>query len=140
MSKEIKDRLTVVEKVYHQPFGKRAVLTQSKFTRGLETKQQPYVRYMEATEEWQVLDTGWLGDDVGHLILQNNEEVSRQVNPTEEEREAVAKRVIELGYTESEIWLVPPGESMRGQPNRPQYLRYRCRHGTAEFTLTLIPK
>lgn len=142
MSKEIKDRLTVVDKVYHQPFGKKAVLTQSKFTRGLDSKHQLYVRYLEATEEWQRLDTGWLGDDVGHLVIQNDEEVNRQVNPTDAEQEAVAKRVIQLSYLgKSQLhWLIPPGESMRGMPLSPQSLYYRCQHGTAEFTLTLVPK
>lgn len=139
---EAKGRLTVVEKVYHQNPGKGPTETVGSFSRDLETKQQIYVRYLDATEEWQPLDTGWLWKDVGHLIVQNDEGQSPRVKPTEEELEELAKRVIELSYDPDGegSWLVPPGESMRGTPSSAFKLFFRCRSGTTEFTLTLVPR
>lgn len=147
---DVKDRLTVVESVYHQPFGEDPVEIPSRFSRNLKTREQLYCRRLVATEKWEPLDCGWLGNAVGMLVVSNNEGKNQQVNPTNEEREVLAAKVLELFCSQGDRtmlsaarqahWLVPPGESMRGCPAAAQKIHIRCQSGTAKFTLHLIPE
>lgn len=144
---KIKDRITVVDMLYHQRVDKKIRLIESRFSRELEISKQPYEREFEATEEWQPLDCGWLEGKVGMLAITNDEGRFLEVIPTEEEREAVALKVLEIAYDPGDpnhhipgSWLVPPGESMRGSPSHAESLEIRCQSGTAKFTLHLLPK
>ena len=142
-----KDFLTVVETVYHRPFGQEPKSAEFRFSRELETNEQVYERRLKVGEEWQPLDCGWLGDNVGMLSIHNHEGESLQVNPTDEEQESISKRIVELAYDYVDMseydygsWLVPPGESFRGYPRSPKELRIRCQSGTAWITLYLYPR
>ena len=147
---DIKDRLTVVESVYHQPFGESPVEIPSRFSRNLKTREQVYSRRLTATEDWQSLECGWLGNAVGMLVISNDEGKNQQANPTDEERKALAAKVLELCHSDASRtmhsparrgeWLIPPGESMRGCPVAAQQLLIRCQSGAAKFTLHLIPE
>lgn len=143
-TKEVKSRVTVVERVYHQLPYKEAHQVEARFSRNLESKKRHHTEYLEATEEWQPLPCGHLQDDVGMLVLHNDAETTPGVIPSPEDLDELAKRVIEVSYAcpsdSYNCWLVPPGESMRGMPSHATQLFYRCQHGTAEATLTLIPK
>ncbi len=150
----LKDRLTVVSNIYYQRVGKNPKSIPSKFARDLESKQQLYERELEATEEWQPLDCGWV-TYAGMLVIINHEGQNLQVHPTDEERKATAKKIIELAWgktidnesmfftTEDQspyMWLVPPGESFQGFPSNPSQLCIRSQSGVAEYTLYLIPR
>lgn len=145
--KPLRDRLTVVSHVYHQRAGKDPKSIESKFCRDLESKGQLYEREMEATEEWQPLDCGWV-TDVGMMVVLNQEGQNLQVHPTDEEREATAKKVLELAYDFHDgtgpcglhSWLIPPGESFQGFPSQAASLYIRSQSGVAEYTLYLIPR
>ena len=143
--RQIKDRLTVRETVYHHPFGHNPQAIETRFSHELETTEQLYERHLQVTEEWQPLDCGWLKDKVGMLVIQNDEGHFLYVNPTDEEREAAANRTVEVAYKKPEqscsnCWLIPPGESMRARPSHASELAIRCQSGVAEITLYLIPK
>lgn len=134
-------RIVVVESVYHQRFGEDPEEVQSRFSRALESNEQLYKRQLKATEEWQPLDCGWLRGNVGMLVIANTEGQFLTPNPTDEEREALSKRVIEVAYGAGIkfSWLIPPGESMRGCPSSAGSLHVRCHSETATFTLYLFP-
>ncbi len=144
----LQDRLTVVSHVYHQRVGRNPKVIECKFTRDLESRQQVYERELEATEEWQPLDHGWLKDSVRMLVITNQEGQNLQVHPTDEEREATAKRVLCLAYGSNNgphpcldcCWLVPPGESFQGFPSQISQLCIRSQSGITEYTLYLIPR
>ena len=138
--RQIKDRLTVRETVYHHPFGHNPQVIETRFSHELETTEQLYERHLQVTKEWQPLDCGWLEDNVGMLIIQNDEGQFLYVNPTDEEREAAAKKTVEVSYKDEQGWLIPPGESMRARPSHASELAIRCQSGVAEITLYLIPK
>ena len=140
---DLRDRVTVVETVYHRQVEKQRdpFSTDSRFTRYLETQQQVYQRQLEATEDWQPLDCGWL-PDAGMLLIQNDEGLFLPKNLTKEEQKELSQKVIELSFGAgcSGSWWVLPGESMRGYPTTTDGLEIRCQKGTAEFTLTLFPR
>lgn len=141
---QIQPRLTIVETVYYQTPNTPASQVSSSFMRSLETHEQPYERKMVATEEWQPLinEQCWVKEC--SLILVTNEEGRYlQVNPTEEEREATAAKVLEISFDITNLtgdWEVPPGETFRGNPRHPQALFIRCRSGEARFTLHVFPR
>lgn len=137
-----KNRETVVETVYHQVLGEEPTSLETRYNRDLESNEQVYERQAVATEEWKLLDCGWLSGNVGLLVIRNEEGKSRQTNPTEAEKEELAKRVIEVCHLGSVLggWFIPPSTSMRGYPSHPPSLRIRCLHGTAKYRLFLIPK
>lgn len=142
---EIPDRLTVVENVYHQTQGEDPFHISTTFERKLQTQEQPYSRTTSVGEEWEQLDCGWLGDNVGMLIIANNEGKFARI-PTEEEREEVAKRVLIIGYRYRDLdspacdaWEIPPGESFRGSPTNSKSLYIKSLSGRTKYTINLIP-
>lgn len=146
LKKPLKNRLTVVSRIYHQRVGKDPKSIEPKFTRDLESRGQLYEREMEATEEWQPLECGWV-EDAGFLVIVNQEGQNLQVHPTDEEREALAKNVLCLCYNGQAVedclmgsWLIPPGESFQGFPSRLDELYIRSQVGVVEYTIYLIPR
>ncbi len=138
----IKDRITVVETVYHQPYGRNPRAIESKFSRELETTEQLYERHLQVTEEWQSLDCGWLKDNAGMFVIQNDEGHFNSFNPSDAERALVAKKTVEIAYENPNScrWLIPPGESMRARPSHACSLLIRCQSGNAEITLFVFPR
>lgn len=152
-----KSRITVVDMVYHQPadLPPTTMLGDAmRFSRELESDEQPYERRLLATEDWKPLDCGWISK-VGMLLLRNDEGFF-SVRPTPEQRAEVALRVIEITFdyclnpSDSPLCsstdpygrciLVPPGESCRFFPEDAKSLRVRCRSGRAQYTISLSPR
>jgi hypothetical protein len=139
----------VVDVIYHQPVDlpPTTMLGDAvRFSRELESDEQPYERRMLATENWKPLDCGWISE-VGMLLLRNDEGFF-SVRPTPEQRAEVALRVIELAFSstfvtpgsDGERILVPPGESCRFFPKDAKSLRVRCCSGRAQYTISLAPR
>ncbi len=147
---DIKDRITVVSTVYLQPAGEKPASVESRFDRELETQEQFYTRRLKATEEWQLIDPGWLGvDGIGMMVIANDEGKNLQTIPTDEEKADTATRVLEICFlypTKMENfpfacqWLTLPGESMQAYPSTLTGLHIRCRKDTAKFTVSLFPR
>jgi len=145
----LKNRLTVVGSIYFVAANEQPESVDTGFSRDLASEEQPYRRRLKATEEWQRLDCGWI-KEASQVFIANEEGKGLQVNPTDEEREDIARRIIEVSFCEdgegpndtfiSSVWLVSPGESMRGLPSRVDRLCVRCQHGTARFTLYIVPR
>lgn len=129
--------LTVVETVYYQPLDEQPTAVESRFMHPLDSDAEPVVRKLEVTEAWQTLDVGGLAG-AAVFVVANEEGQFRRIRPTEEERQAAAARIVEVGRGGTADWLIPPGASMRGIAAQPGQLQVRCQAGTARCTLTLF--
>jgi hypothetical protein len=137
----IKNRLCVVETVYHQQFTGPTEHIESRFQRYLKSEEQTYQRICKATQEWQALDCGWI-EDCSHVHIENQAGKYLQQNPTEEEKEQIAAQVLEVSYFpphEERCWTILPGESFRGCPSDCSSLFVRSRSGTPSYSIHLIP-
>lgn len=136
-----KSRITVVEQVYHQVSGDQPHLVESKFSRELESDEQPYERHLKVGEEPELLDCGWV-KKASQLLIINEEGRFLQTQPTEAEREELQLKVLEVYFGKLSIdsWIVPPGESMRACPSSLVGVYLRSRSGILRLTLHALPK
>ena len=154
---KIQDRLTVVEKVYHQQHGEQPIQIERSFERMLQTQDAPYNGHPRRTisEEWTPLDFGWLEDggvSVAYVI--NDEGKNLKTMPTAEEKAAIAAKVLEIanvvdlldidGTTKSTpvgmIITIPPGETRLLSLDNFDPIRVRCRSGVARVSIWLFPR
>lgn len=142
---KLKSRVVVVEQVYHQQPGGQPTVVESKYTRRLDSDEQPFgPRRIRVTEEWTKLDTGWVVEG-GMLCLSNEEGKIMTVQPSPSERRDIDSRIVEVCLVDPEtgnvggVWLVPPGESLRAATASFNGLRIRCRKGSARIVFTVIP-
>ena len=149
-----RDRLTVVDKVYHQPKTGEAFCCETTFERWLDHEESVYSRKMKVGKDWQLLKFGWFTDEakpIGMLVIRNDEGQYRQTLPTDEEKAETAEKVLEVGVViiappvipdEDEfvrVFLVPPGMSNRVIPaDTPLYVR--CLGGECSYTVFAFPK
>jgi hypothetical protein len=139
-----KDRLTVVETVYHQSsqgFPTVALGDTTRFSRELASDEQPYERHKVAGEKWQPLDCGWI-DSAGMLVIRNDEG-HFAVNPTPEQKaEMFNKRIVELSFDgEHPVIQVPPTETCRFYPsNNIDQIKIRCKEGKTRYSIYLMPE
>jgi hypothetical protein len=135
--------MSVVDMTYFQPVdGSPTTAFEEgvRFTREIESDEQPYTRRKVATEEWQALDHGWV-EKCGMMLVRNNEGRFYAVNPTPEQRAEADKRVIEISFNGVDVHLVVrPTEVIRFSPVDVRQIKLRCRHDTAKYELYLIPE
>ncbi len=134
-----KNRLTVIETVYHQTTTAEPDSIESRFERELISDEQPYRRTTKVGEDWTPLDFGWI-EEVGMIVIQNNEGKGLTKIPTPEEKEELAAKVLEISADPSNSWIVRPGESFRGEPAGKRTLCIRSRSGTTHFNVYAIPR
>lgn len=142
-------RLTIVETISHQQPNGQPTSVDSRFGRYLQSGEEPYTRKVMVTQNWEPLDCGWL-DEASIVSIVNNEGRFTQVQPTQEQRELVEARIVEIGCRPelsedarpyATFGLVRPGESYRGEPAVSlKSLMIRCRSGQAKCTITIFPK
>lgn len=145
----LKSRLIVVESVYHQHFGAEPESFDSRYSRWLDVVEQVYKRELTITEDWQLLDHGWI-KNASLLLVSNIEGKALLRNPTEQERSDLKSHVVELGvaiagpegearYIRSFSY-IPPGESTRlCNPLPLNDLRLRCSSGSARCQILIVP-
>ena len=135
----LKPRLTVIETVYHQEPGSDPTSFTSSFPVLLETTEQPCIRKLRIGQAPQSLDT-WLSS-VSELVVRNDEGTyrDRPGRPSEEDKEDVKKRVIEVYASGQIIAYVRPGRSCRFEPSDSKSIQLRCQHGEAKVTIAAFP-
>jgi len=144
-----KDRITCSFSFNYEHLGEQPTTIHAIAHAYPQPLEQPYERRLVAKEEWQPLDFGWFApDQIGYLILTNNEGKGRQVQPTDTERADCEKRVVEISCE------VPTGDNSRfplkilvfpGWPqlirvSNPAQLQIRCQHESAKCHLYVFPK
>lgn len=141
-SPPLRDRMTIVEKVYHQPQTGEAYCCETVFERWLDDEESVYSRKMKVSEEWKLLHFGWFSDDgkpVGMLVIRNDEGRDLQRLPSDEEKTKTASLILEIGVHDLPLFDVFPGESFRATPSG-QDLYVRCLGGECSFTVFAFPK
>jgi hypothetical protein len=96
---DLKSEITVVEQVYHQLSGSQPRAIESRFSRELESDEQPYERHLKVGEESVPLDCGWI-KEASQLVIINEEGKGLQANPTDEERKGLACKILEISYVD----------------------------------------
>lgn len=155
---QFRDRMTVVEKVYHQPKNGEAFCCETTFERHLNDEESVYSRKKKATEERQPLDYGWITENnqkVGMLVIRNDAGKNVQRLPSEEEKVELAKKILEVGCLVSvpaevypqeiavhetfvPLFWILPGESMRGVPADSSRLQIRSLKGGGPVAYTVF--
>lgn len=150
----LRAHITVVESVIHQTPGEQPTMTESRFTRWLETTEQPFLRKFAVGPAWQKLEIGWL-PKAGMLVLANLPERYLRM-PTDERKQEDAAKVVEVAFQAADAGkrdmhsppkpvliaaiVVPPGESCRFAPADAATILVRCQSGEVKCALTLLPE
>ena len=136
-------RFGVVNTLFHQQPHTPAFTVEARFTRFLDSDEQPYQRRLTLTEDWQKLDYGWLAPDRVAVLVIKNEEGRYLTIPTQEEKDDMARRTIHLGHKIGDVvaayWLVRPGECFQGEPFSLEDFYLRSAKGKIRCTITIIP-
>ncbi|MFA5056488.1 MAG: hypothetical protein WC485_00105 [Opitutaceae bacterium] len=137
-----RNRVTIVEHVYHQRQGGEPVEFVTRCSRKLNSDEQPYIRELLITEKWMALDCGWVNNP-GLLLIRNKEGDTPGKIPTPAEASELAQRIIQVAFDANDSdasWLIMPGESMRAVPRNASRLSIRSLHGNIRASLCLMPR
>lgn len=147
------DRLTFVGNVYHQPSEGEPSQVSLKFERLLETQEQIFQRSLRATIEWKPLvpERCWLqGDQIGLIVVRNDEGRYARFLPTPEEKEEAKGKVLEIAFrtdqdqkvfdVSANCLLVGPKECHPISAFRPELLAVRSRASETRYTVFIFPR
>lgn len=144
VSSEIKsyDRITMHLIINHDHVGSNPKQVIGIFQGYLETKEQPYERRLTVGTVWSPIETGWLQySDVGLLFLINKAGTGLMVNPSPEEREALADKVVEVSFGKNKADLiVRPGRFIPIEVKDIRKVSLRAPNDPVEIELTLFPR
>ena len=136
--------LIVVKTFYHQLGGMDPVSADTRYTRNLQTDEQPYVRHLSLSQEtgWVPIDAGWLNAvGASYIRVKNNEGTRFQRYPTPEEKADVIKRIVDISFDGINAHIpVIPGEAQEFTPTDLSLIRLRCQYGTAKISINIVPK
>ncbi len=133
-------RLTVDEKVYHQPTGCQPVIvSRTSYSEELTSEEKAWTRHIKISETWTVLDLGWVVEP--SLVIVSNEEGTNFLRrPTAEQLALLKSKVVEISLRADNTGdiKVYPGRSARFCPILPVLLA-RCLCGTARVKVVALP-
>lgn len=150
------NRVTVVESIYHETNDGPTQIPTPSFSYELVSDEQAYMRIMNIGKEVQKVDTGWLKDNVSILHILNLEGKIPSVRMTEEQREEVSQKVIQVlvgqeALSDKKSIIIPfayitPRKSIRlicnnfnGLPNLSQHYWIRSLSGDCKIQITCLP-
>lgn len=142
MNTEPPSKLTIVEEIYYQVSpNEDPYQISTKVSRELKTKEQIWSRKCRATEQWKPLDLGWLeGLGCSLIAIENHAGTFNQVQPTKEELEIEAKKILCLSYEKNDLgFLIYPQATEKFVPVVSDALTIRCKEGETDFTIWAIP-
>lgn len=143
-----RSRLTVVTKVYVNLPGENTIGPEPiSYYRWLESEERPYSRTINVSEQWQILDLGWLyNQDIAHIVFSNDTKRSLGKVPEQSVLDEWRDKVVEIGIAPDALNAVTipitfflPEEGLSLSPTSPKSLRVRCRKGTAKLTYYVVP-
>ena len=149
-------RLTVVESIYYQAHDGEPITAGEPFGFWLQTDEQPCSRRQWIEPSWSLLDLGWMvKHPISQLHVTHLADPPGQTQPTPQDQDRKARRVIELGILDrhylyhpdqpipdgavTPTWILLPGESMRGRPAPGMRLVARAPHGRGRLVVTAYP-
>lgn len=142
------DRITIVEKFYFEAAQGEQLMLTTAYERLSHSLEQPYQRKCKATEAWQKIDSGWLGDNVSMIIIENVEGKGPiQKLLSQEEKNAIQGRILYVSLSDVETpsvaqdgFIVSPGDSLRISPTNVSKVIVRCPSGIVKFNLTAFAR
>lgn len=137
-----KNRTTVILRVHHQCRDEGVTTAGCTYDDELETSHEAYGRRLTATSEWQPLDFGWIPpQDVGRIIIENLAGRNLQVNPTADERRAIADQVLEVWHDgDRHSFFIGPRGADSFQSSCPSLLRIRTRGADTRYRIMVVPR
>lgn len=130
-------RLTMVIQLSHESFQEAATQLSLVGSANLSSKEQVYKRTFTVGQEPKPLDIGWLSEEAGYVIIENLEGTGLKTNPTKEESQAIAQRILIL----NDDWEVDPGLFFIGKHRSNSIpTTIRCQSGSARCRITVVPK
>lgn len=137
--------ITVVESVYYQDVNGQPSAYDSRYCRFVQGENKIWQHRLVVGEAWKRLDE-WFQEDCEKcslLLIVNEKPPPSQVQIDEREIARRERAVIDVACypSQSPLWLVRSGESMRVQPADGvlKTLLLRCREGTASCFVTIFP-
>jgi len=139
---DIKNRVTVVEQVYHQIVGQEPVPFESRYSYELQSDEQAYHRSCKAAEQFEAIDLGWLTNQEGMLVIRNEEgrNLTKKLSPEEQAELAQKQLLLGLPAVPDSCWVIAPGETIKGTPVSVQKLSIRATKGVVRFSLLILPR
>lgn len=149
-----KAHFTIVENIYFQrPNGRTMPLVHT-YARFVDSDEQEYSREVKLTEEWTKLDTGWICN-TGLLHIANTPDKFK-TQPTEDQRQAAAMKVVEIAFATQHDGkprdmhspkrppitadlFVLPGETTRIHPVDTKTIFLRSQSGITKCVITVLP-
>lgn len=147
MANDLSAFVTVVETVYYRPTDSEPIELSSipGFTKQIKSTEEPYQRRPAIGEDWVRLADGCWVKDAGLLELTNLAWKGLLVQPTEQEKKAIAAKSILVGVkfegTIVGMFEVPPGESARITcPVDFGSIYIKCLSGSVKCAIAAVPK
>lgn len=135
-----KGRLTVIEQIYHQQADSDPTNLEERYSRILESEEEPYKKKLTINQDWIILNAPGL-ESTSLVIIRNLEGRYRTTIPDQVEIELVKERVLEVGFlVTSPHIIIPPTESARFCPSNLEKLYIRCRKGSCKISILVVPK
>ena len=134
------DRTTVILQIYHEHDREIHELNYTIESLNL-AGEEAFSRRDRAYLAPKGLNTGWISyNDLGLLVIRNEEGLNLLENPTEAEKSDINKRVICLGTSpeDSRPWKIRPGKIFMGSPSDEVFVW--SLYQEARFRLTVYPK
>lgn len=140
-----KDRITSVMDIHYEHRGDKPVTVSGR--NSLTTQNfdiEPYSRKLKLGQEWHTVSADWITPDIGGFVCVENLEGKNLPNlPTQEEREDINKRIIEVVIGtpgEKETLEVLPGWPFVFLPTDLSKVKLRARHGQIRCRLVIYPR
>lgn len=137
------DQITVVSTIYHVPenVDDPTVSCEVRWSKKLLTKQQPFHRRLTVGSEPIPLDGCWLSA-ASMLVVVNREGCDLRTIPTQEERDEMALRTVQLSVNGQPFGYVAPfGGPFMGNPGPLLAgITLRCLEGVARVLVWVFPE
>lgn len=135
--KTMPSKLTVVQTVYYQPQGRKAVSTSTRHSRLLGGSEDPYSRHLSLGKNWEKVDLGWVKTP-GICVLTNRTKGEiLEIGVCTGGMEKIESGAFIQGWT-LPLFLVHPDDSFRYTPAPGVELYIRFRDGVGEVSVTAV--
>lgn len=129
----------------HQSIGNRPMQESYAYHELMDSDEDCYVRKLTIEQAWVKLDLGFIKPEgVRMIILENRTGNDLKKNPTEEEKAAIAKTILQVSVSDDAVWkpdwTVSPSQFFCGSPANPEIIKIRSAGGPLKLHMCIVPK
>lgn len=138
------DRLTVGYGIKHETCGQDAVQAGGTFMVRLRTKEQPYQRRFQVTEQPLNLDTSWV-EQPGYIVIENKRQLPQGQLAPKAEKEVHESHRIQVICNDAHLFSIAPGHAFLAELscNKSfawQLIKLCSSFGSCPVNLTVFPR